>query len=47
MGEKRTIEQITEEQQHKQQAEKEKWRKIELELFFPQRDRERHFDRRR
>jgi hypothetical protein len=48
MGEKRTIEQITEEQQQRrQQAEEEKWRKIELELFLAQRDRERHIDRRR
>src|SRR5262249_30669389 len=44
IAEKRTIEQITEEQQRKQQADEEKWRKIELELYLAQRDRERHFD---
>jgi MobA/MobL family len=44
-GEKRTIEQITEEQQRKQEAEAGKWRQIELELYLAQRDRERHIDR--
>ncbi len=45
MGEKRNIEQITEQQQRREEAEAEKWRKIELELYLAQRDRERHIDR--
>jgi hypothetical protein len=45
MGEKRTIEQITEQQQRQQEAEADKWRQVELELYLAQRDRERHIDR--
>jgi hypothetical protein len=45
MGEKRTVEQITEQQQRQQQAEEEKWRMHELQLYLDQRDRERHHDR--
>lgn len=33
MAEKRTIEQITEDQQRKQQADEEKWREVELDLL--------------
>lgn len=45
MGEKRTVEQITEQRQRQQEAEAEKWRNIELEPYLAQRDRERHIDR--
>jgi len=45
MGEKRTIEQITEQQQRKQEAEEAKWRQIELEHFLAQRARERETER--
>lgn len=45
MAEKRSIEQITEDQQRRQEAEAEKWRKIELQMYLEQRDRERHHER--
>jgi hypothetical protein len=41
MADQRKIEQITEQQE----AEEAKWRKIELDLYLAQRDRERHIDR--
>lgn len=45
MADQRKIEQITEKQQRQQEAEADKWRKIELEQYLAQRDRERHIDR--
>ena len=45
MGDKRTAGQVTEQQQRQQEAEVEKWRNIELELYLALRGRERHIDR--
>jgi hypothetical protein len=44
MAEQRKIQQITEEQPRKQEAEAAKWREVELNLYLAQRDRERHHD---